>query len=70
MSEWRIAEQYFRYADFELDTKPYNDGYVMTIYIGLKRRRVFFDAAGRVTHVASLNDPSQPKLHVTDPPAP
>ena len=57
MHDWRMAEQYFRYADFEMETKPHNDGYVLTVKMGFKTRRVFFDPAGRVTHVLNLNDP-------------
>ena len=56
--DWRIAEQMFRYADFELATERYNDGYVMVIKLGFKTRRVFFDPAGRVTHVLNLNAPT------------
>lgn len=57
-ASWRMAEQYFGYNDFEVDTKPHNDGYVMTIKLGFKTRRVFFDPAGRITHVRNMNDPS------------
>jgi hypothetical protein len=60
MSGWRMAEQYFRYSDFELETKPHNDGYVLTVKLGFKTRRVFFDPAGRVTHVLNLNAPEPP----------
>lgn len=55
---WRIAEQFFRYNDFEIETRPHNDGYVATIRMGFKTRRVFFDPAGRITHVMNLNEPS------------
>lgn len=55
MPDWRMAEQFFRYADFEIETKPHNQGYVATIKLGFKTRRVFFDPAGRVTHVLNLH---------------
>ena len=48
---WRMAQQGFEDSGFKLLTEPHGDGYVMTINIGFHRRRVFFDAAGRVTHV-------------------
>lgn len=71
MHDWRMAEQYFRYADFEMETKPHNDGYVLTVKMGFKTRRVFFDPAGRVTHVLNLNDPAaatgQPALPLAAP---
>jgi hypothetical protein len=49
---WRMADQSFLDydGDVEIDTKPNNDGYVMTVRIGLNSRRVFFDPAGRITH--------------------
>ena len=56
---WRIAEQYYRYRDFEIETKPLNDGYVLTIRLGFKTRRVFFDPAGRITHVRNTYVPKE-----------
>jgi hypothetical protein len=47
---WRMAEQYFHDGDIEIETKPHNDGYVMTIKLWAATRRVFFDPAGRITH--------------------
>lgn len=54
---WRMAPQGFRFADVELTTEPHGDGYVMEIRINWERRRVFFDAAGRVTHVRRADNP-------------
>lgn len=51
MSDWRIAEQYFSSNDFAFETKPFFDGYVITVKIGAEQRSVFCDPAGRVTHV-------------------
>jgi hypothetical protein len=48
---WRMAQQGFESSALKLLTEPHGDGYVMTISINHRRRRVFFDAAGRVTHV-------------------
>lgn len=55
---WRMAEQYFRsFKGIEIETKPHNDGYVMTLELRAApgeaswRRRVFFDPAGRITHI-------------------
>jgi hypothetical protein len=46
-----MAEQYFLDGDVEVNTWPYNDGYVLIVKIGSESRRVFFDPAGRITHV-------------------
>lgn len=53
-----MAEQYFRsFKGIEIETKPHNDGYVMTLELRAApgeaswRRRVFFDPAGRITHI-------------------
>jgi hypothetical protein len=48
---WRIADQYFLDGDVEIATKPYNDGYVMVVTVCGMTQRVFFDPAGRITHV-------------------
>jgi hypothetical protein len=48
---WRIAEQYFKAGDFEIEMQPHNDGCVMTIKSDHNTRCVYFDPAGRVTHV-------------------
>lgn len=49
--DWRMAEQGYSQSGFELTTEPWGDGYTMTVgFIG-HRQRVFFDAAGRVTHI-------------------
>jgi hypothetical protein len=54
---WRMAKQGYKAADFELKTQPWGDGYVMIIEMGATYRRVFFDSAGRVTHIR--NNPPQ-----------
>lgn len=56
LKPWRIAEQYFRYADFEIETRPHGDAFVAIIRCGFRTRRVYFDTAGRVMHVKSPFD--------------
>ena len=46
-----MADQYFLDGDVEIDTRPHNDGYVMTFRLDYRTRRVFFDPAGRITHI-------------------
>jgi uncharacterized glyoxalase superfamily protein PhnB len=48
---WRIAEQGYSESGFELTVAPWGDGYAMVVgHVG-HRQRVYFDAAGRVTHI-------------------
>ena len=51
---WRMAEQYYRHGDDEVRTKPNDDGYVMLLQLGSESRRVFFDPAGRITHIRPI----------------
>ena len=54
---WRMAQQGFDSNALKLLTEPHGDGYVMTISINHRRRwRVFFDAAGRITHVRGADN--------------
>lgn len=53
---WRMAQQGFDSNALKLLTEPHGDGYVMTISINYRRRRVFFDAAGRITHVRGADN--------------
>jgi hypothetical protein len=55
-----MARQGFESAAFKLLTEPWGDGYVMTVSINFRWRRVFFDAAGRVTHVRHTDNPVAP----------
>jgi hypothetical protein len=53
-----MAQQGMSSDSFELHTTAWgSDGYVMEIRICGERRRVFFDAAGRVTHVRVVDIP-------------
>jgi hypothetical protein len=55
-TSWPIAEQGLRYADLDIDIRPHADAYEMHIKLGFKSRVVYFDVAGRITHVRFASD--------------
>jgi hypothetical protein len=48
---WPIARQFFSDRGFAISVLPHNDGYTLRILIGDETALVFFDPAGRVTHI-------------------
>jgi hypothetical protein len=65
------VEQAIAYNDCEIEVRPHNEAFKMLIVLGMKRRWVFFDTAGRITHIRNVNNPEllhgppeveQPKL--------
>lgn len=65
------VEQAISYNDCEIEVRSHHEAFKMLIVLGMKRRWVFFDTAGRITHIRNYNDPEvvngspeveQPKL--------